>query len=379
MFVSKSQVYAFLLLTLLASQQSCSTHSPLQPPIPEQARETEGAEASDSVDATSFPEIAEVEQEATEPQQETRIVPPLSETKIVPPLSIVPAEKKNPPESDLAAPEKDQASSKTVYDTTLFARTFEMSSYSGWQYRQNGQSKVVGFEFSNHGGNRILPHRYAIEKNLFFSRDFQFRFDDRARQDIHLNISDWAPSRDRQFRLSEIMNSVMLFFPRRYLPAITNSRDRAIVTLPTGEKVAFDAGTYEILGGVFAEAPVDLNPDRAARKFPGVHYTGKGLVIRADSRGKDPRIGTMAMITTGSPDADCKKGAACNQCRVPSKDLWDQNSAVRFRFSTDEEFGRYLAARCGFGIPEGGPDIIMASPLKQEARAGARKLNEAEE
>ena len=123
---------------------------------------------------------------------------------------------------------------------------------------------------------------------MLFTRDFQFRFDDRARQDIQLFISDWAPSRDKQFRLSELMNSVLHFFPRNYLPAIFGSEARYIVTLPTGEQVEFDAKTREILGGVFSETAVDLNPDRAARKFPGVNYLGKGVVVRANSRGTRP-------------------------------------------------------------------------------------------
>jgi len=87
---------------------------------------------------------------------------------------------------------------------------------------------------------------------ICFSPDyFQFRFDDRARQDIQLFISDWAPSRDKQFRLSELMNSVLHFFPRNYLPAILASDARYVVTLPTGEQVEFDAKTREILGAYF--------------------------------------------------------------------------------------------------------------------------------
>ena len=62
-------------------------------------------------------------------------------------------------------------------------------------------------------------------------------------------ISDWVPSRDRVFRLSELMNSLMHFFPRSYLPAIANAGERNIVTLPTGEEVEFNAVTKEILGG----------------------------------------------------------------------------------------------------------------------------------
>ena len=204
------------------------------------------------------------------------------------------------PESALAAPDKDPASRQIAYDTLLSTRTAENKKVAGWQYRRNRQSKVVGFEFSNTGGNLILPPRRDALKNQFFTRDFQFRFDERARQDIHLLIADWVASRDRQFRLSELMNSLMHFFPRTTLPAIVNVGERNIITLPTGEEVTFDAATHEIRGGVLAESPVDLNPDRSARKFPGIEYKGKGVIVRANARGTDPRIGTTAVIFNGA-------------------------------------------------------------------------------
>jgi hypothetical protein len=218
----------------------------------------------------------------------------------------------------------------------------------------------VGFEFSNRGGNRMLPRRYNIDKREFYARDFQFRFDDRARQDIHLSVSDWAPSRDQEFRLSELMNTVMHFFPRTFLPAIAPADGRIVVTLPTGESVAFDGRTHEVLSGAFAETPVDLNPDKKARRFPGISYVGKGVVVRADSRGTDPRLGTMATITTGSPAADCA-GGACSQCRVPSKELWEQTGAIRFKFPSDMGFDRYLLSRCGFGLPKRGDEFMVLS------------------
>jgi hypothetical protein len=265
------------------------------------------------------------------------------------------------PESVLGAPDTMLASHGTKYDTAIFVRTSVAPSDSAWEYRQNQQGKIVGFEFSNRGGNPILPQRYNIDKNWFFTRDFQFRFDDRARQDIHLSVTDWAPSRDKQFRLSELMNSVMHFFPRTYVPAIANSGGRSVVTLPTGEAVEFDARTYEILGGVFSEAPVDLNPDKTARSFARIKYTGKGLVVRANARGTDPRLGTTATISVGSPAEDCQ-GAGCkSQCRVPSQELWEQKGAVRFKYASDEEFDRYLTTRCGFGIPKIGSDSLIAS------------------
>ena len=212
----------------------------------------------------------------------------------------------------------------------------------------------MGFEFSNRGGNRILPERHDVSKDKHFTRDFQFRFDDRARQDIHFSVTDWVPSRDRQFRLSELMNSVLLIFPRAFVPAIATAGANTVVTLPTGEKVEFDAKTYEIVSGVFTERPVSLS----APQFPAVEYVGKGVAVRANSRGKDPRIGSVATITTGSPDPNCSQGQRCNQCQVPAKELWEQNGAVRFKFSTDQEFERYLRARCGFGLPQSAMKVM---------------------
>lgn len=256
------------------------------------------------------------------------------------------------PESLLSAPEKNSASRRLAYDTMVSSHPGPSPLAAGWQYRRTRQGQIVGFEFSNHGGNRILPPRRDPLKNRLFTRDFQFRFDERARQDIHLYVADWAPSRDGQFRLSELMNSVLYFFPRHYLPAIVNFKDRNVVTLPTGEEVEFDARSGEIVAGVFSEMPVDLDSGPAARRFPGIEYRGRGVSVRADARGSDPRIGTTAVITTGTPSEGCPKGAACSRCQVPSRELWEQSGAVRFRFAGDEEFDRFLLSRCGFGIPK---------------------------
>ena len=151
-------------------------------------------------------------------------------------------------------------------------------------------------------------------------------------------VSDWVPSRDRVFRLSEIMNSLMLFFPRKFVPAIVNVGERNIVNLPTGEAIEFDASTHEIRGGVFSEAAVDVNPDGGTRKFPGI-----------------------ATITVGTPPENCNGGVACNRCQVPSKELWYQTGAERFKFSSDAEFEQFLIARCGFGLPKLTSDIPVTT------------------
>lgn len=265
------------------------------------------------------------------------------------------------PESLIAAPDKNSAARAVDYNTLIATRSSTAQQNSGWRYRTTRRGEIVGFEFSNYGGNRILPARRDASKNQFYTRDFQFRFDERARQDIHLMVSDWVPSRDRVFRLSEIMNSLMLFFPRKFLPAIVNAGERNIVSLPTGEAIEFDASTQEIRGGVFLEAAVDFNPDGSARKFPAIEYRGKGLLLRIDARGKDPRIANIATITIGTPPENCTAGITCNRCQVPSKELWQQTGAERFKFSSDAEFDQFLVARCGFGLPKLDAEVTVTT------------------
>ena len=332
---------ASLVLVASALLQSCTSGPKQQPPespaaddISDSTKES-GAGVQDSVDESDSSLVAKLRRPATEPGATLSKLP---STAPSPEL---------PPESVIGLPLVDAVAPGLKYNTVIAQRQAAVSGSAGWQYRKNLRGEIVGFEFSNRGGNRILPERHDIGKNKHFTRDFQFRFDDRARQDIHLNITDWVSSRDKQFRLSELMNSILVFFPRTFVPAIAAAGANAVVTLPTGEKVEFDAKTHEIVSGVFAERPVALS----APQFAAVDYVGKGVTVRANSRGKDPRIGTLATITTGSPDPNCTEGQRCNQCQVPAKELWQQNGAVRFKFSTDQEFDRYLRARCGFGLP----------------------------
>jgi hypothetical protein len=330
------------LLLLLAIQLGCSTHAPQPPAPPEQSSETGASEPQEN--ATQESATAESTEQAKQPE-----APRL-------------------PESVVTGPETELASLAVKYDTVLMSRTLEAPATQGWDYRLDRKGRIVGFEFSNHGGNAVLPERYDIQKDRLFTRDFHFYFDDRARQNIHTFISDWAPSRDKQFRLSELMNSVLMFFPRSNLPAISRSGESYIVTLATGEEVEFNARTREIRSGVLSEGPVDLNPIKEARRYPEVNYTGKGVLVRANARGSDPRIGTQATITTGSPPADCDRADGCNRCTVQAKELWAQSGSVAFKFATDAEFDRFLLERCGFGLPKDGVNFALAGVDHQTVR-----------
>lgn len=313
--------------------------------------------------------VAEAPQDSPSPEAMTPPLPveiaklPEAKPEIMPKVT-KPAIPRLLPESIIGAPEKDLASRRLEYNTTTRSRPSDTSNGMAWYFRRSTAGHIVGFEFSNHGGNRILPPLRDAAKNQFYTRDFQFRFDERARQDIHLLVTDWAPSRDRQFRLSELMHSLMYFFPRSFLPAIVNVAGTNLVTLPTGEEVEFNAKTHEIVGGELSESAVDLNPDRNARKFPAIGYNGKGVAVRANARGTDPRLSATATITTGSPAAACDKGISCSQCQVPARDLWDQSGAVRFKFPTDQEFDRFLLARCQFGLPKTETGYALAPPSK---------------
>ena len=87
--------------------------------------------------------------------------------------------------------------------------------------------------------------------------------------------------------------SKFYFFPRVVVPhsELSANESQIIVTLPTNEKVYFDAKTKEIVGGVLEEGPIDLSPSRFNRKFPNIKYTGSGIVLRVNARGRDPRLG----------------------------------------------------------------------------------------
>jgi hypothetical protein len=340
MKLSRHNRIAPLLSSLILLFAAACRPTPSPPPMPEPA----AFEKSAGIQPELPVEIAKLPQDKSD--------------------SVKPAIPRILPESIIGAPDKDLASRRLEYNTTVSIRSTDPPVSSGWHYRRTTSGAVVGFEFSNHGGNRILPPRRDAVKNQFYTRDFQFRFDDRARQDIHLLVTDWAPSRDRQFRLSELMHSLMYFFPRSFLPAIVNLAETHLITLPTGEEVEFNAQTHEIVGGELSESAVDLNRDRNARKFPAVEYHGKGVVVRANARGSDARLSAMATIVTGSPTRTCDKGVICNQCQLPARELWDQSGAVRFKFATDQEFDRFLLARCPFGLPKNESGYALTIPKK---------------
>jgi hypothetical protein len=234
----------------------------------------------------------------------------------------------------VSEPETNRVSRSTSGDVS--ARTITPGDFTVFQH--DSDRKIYGFSVFYEGVNSIIP----VATTCFGcgpDREYHFEFRNRARQDIHLSITD-SPTE----YLSHRMESYFYLFPRTVLPAAAVIEEKGVirVTLPTGETVDCDLKNKTIVGGALVEtAPIDLNPDRFQRKFAQVNYVGSGLLIRVNRRGGDPRLGTVATLTRGK-----------RSCKVPSKLLFNQDgtSDVEFLFPTDAEFNEFLLKQCGFGL-----------------------------
>jgi hypothetical protein len=235
-----------------------------------------------------------------------------------------------PPEAVLTVPQVDRTSNDVRYDTIV-------GGLGEYTLLRSDADEITGFHFENPGANRIVPVR-SRGIGLGPRRSYFFRFRDRARQDIHLAVTD-SPT---DF-LSDFMESYLYFFPRKVIPAIQWPREdehKAFkVILPTGEVLEFAIESSEIVSGPLRETrPLDLNPNRSSRQFAGLEYFGKGVYLRVDRRAGDPRQGTTATVHSGS-----------RKCQIPSRELFNQNpeGAFTFLFPADEEFEAFLLKRCG--------------------------------
>jgi hypothetical protein len=167
-----------------------------------------------------------------------------------------------------------------------------------------------------------------------------------ARQGIDLYIEESSNPQGEDSKYS--METVISFFPRRYLPAIRESAqsDALEVILPTGESMLVDRKTKEIIGGVLTETgPIDLSTDRIKRRFPQLSYSGKGVMVRVDQRAEDPRGAVVWGVKKQARITYLNK-----QCTVSPAELWDQNSGFASLFPTDDAFFQFLMKRCKWDI-----------------------------
>lgn len=188
-----------------------------------------------------------------------------------------------------------------------------------------GASSPSRFKITNSGPNSIVSKNKDPNRN----RQFSFEAPGFATQDMMLKLTDSPSSRDK-----ELQESYFMFFPRTALPALSSDGNYRVMTLPTGETVTFD------VQGKIVDGPLKENQPLTAGSTAKVSYSGKGMTLRVDAVGSDPRMGSqsMAVISYGNQD-----------CHVPKKDLWPdqrESSALHFKFASDKSFKEFLQVKC---------------------------------
>ncbi len=215
-------------------------------------------------------------------------------------------------------------------------------SYSVFQ--RDGE--ISSFSLSNNGPNSIVP-----TNEYYIARKFDFEFDDRARSEIKMLVTDSPDDIS-----SRATTSIMVFFPRSVLPSIERVGNELHVTLPTKEVIKYNATTKEIIGGVLTEGKMSQSPGSPA-KPAALKYTGEGVMIRADRSGSNLPYGDMEVNGRATPNnviaTVSKKGE--KDCKIPSKDIWytDKNYSspmIKPELQSDAGLDSFLKKRCGFSL-----------------------------
>ena len=236
--------------------------------------------------------------------------------------------------------EKDELLDLSFYSIDPVSDKPESSEYRNgapfmqFHIKDGAEKKPTGFEFTMTGPNPLAgaPLATGCEPECQTLRRWQFMNKKGSLRETFLVITDDAGSGF----LSQQMESVVVLLPRLNRPYINSTAKEFQITLPTGEKVVFDKETKLLKRGVFKEGIIDLNPNRHERKFAPLTYTGRGIMIRSDKRGGDPRVDAQKSIVTQNG----------KQCEIQNKDLWNENSAD-FKFSDDLKLIQYINSKCG--------------------------------
>lgn len=150
-----------------------------------------------------------------------------------------------------------------------------------------------------------------------------------ALNETYLHVVDSAGGPD-----SHDPKSVIYLFPRIKIPRVTEASNQVELTLPTGEKAYFDAGTGALSSGALEEGPLDRNPNHRNRRPPNVHYTGDFVSLRLTHSSDDP--------TTSSQTAVVKQKE--NVCKLPRSTLFSKQGKLLSR--SDEEFLEVINRKC---------------------------------
>lgn len=221
----------------------------------------------------------------------------------------------------------------------FLSRRIKLSSLCYQQAIVSDDGTVIGFSFDNKTKNSVNPNG-----DNGAAREFVFKFDNRASQNMKLEITENSGLTGRMSH--DLLHTTMIFLPRVAIPYVHINTENGGCTrniyLPSGEFFEIDSLSKQILGGVLKELPMDLTPSRHARGFAGIEYLGKGITIRVDRRSGTPEHVYSVPFNNNERVKDATISYQGKTCYVPKEFIWDDaldsNQEAIFRFETDQEF-----------------------------------------
>ena len=190
----------------------------------------------------------------------------------------------------------------------------------------SGEEFFRGFSITNYGPNDVVPTTPVTYDPA--SRDFEFITEDRSKKETYLWITDYNGSG----KISNRYETIITFLPRLNQPHVEEIGEELLVTLSTGEEVVFDKKYKTLARGVLSENKLNYEGG-----FVDIKYSGKGVMLRIDAKGADPRYSKNLKVIKGDQ----------KPCLIPTNKFWSNDSFPRFKFSSDEETYQLIEDHCG--------------------------------
>jgi hypothetical protein len=221
------------------------------------------------------------------------------------------------PEGKLTYPFTDRLVSHFHYFTEKDKKSYKLI------YDQN--QTMSGFSVTNNGSNEVVESSYKKGKGP--RRIFKWMFAERAIQDNRLEIIEKMTDSEKDER-----RSILMFFPRTYIPSILFGYNTIEVTMSNGERVFFKKDEKTILpkDSIFREVSAQEEGE-----FANLRYIGDSVILRLDLT--KPFKKSVATILHKNMDSPCF---------IKASYLFDFKIRMIFKFHNDEEFYDFVMDTC---------------------------------
>lgn len=215
------------------------------------------------------------------------------------------------------------------------------------------EGKVVGFNFENETQNSINPRTAAYDS----TRSYNFEFPQRHVHNAHISITENSGLTSQMSH--DFLETTIVLLPRKVIPSIEvfhfNGEQFRRITLVTSETIDVKTVSGEIVDGAFKELPMDMTTSRHDRKFVGLEYHGRGIMIRVDRRAGTPEHIYTQAFNRHERIKDATLTHQGKTCYVPKELIWvnaeDADKEVFLRYSSDQEFLDHVVnPRCRWNL-----------------------------